>query len=321
MKTLFSTLLMTSCALVLTIGSTSSRAWAQDAKTGMPVALSDYAAKVDPPIFDTPEQAIDAFKTAVASGDFDKLTTLLGLDTEHAKAGDGVMDTYAEIQKGLKEKLVVEDVEGRKVLEIGDELWPLPFPISKGADGKWAFDTFTGLEEIANRLVGEHELATIATMRAYVDAQEDYASEDHDGDGVLEYAQKLISTDGQRDGLYWPMEQGDGAESPAGAALADGAVLAKAKAGAGYFGYHYRILKGQGDNIAGGKFDYVINGNMIAGYGLVAWPVNYGVGGVNTFVVNKNGTVYQADLGEQTDKIASDIRTFNPDDAWSVVKD
>lgn len=283
--------------------------------------LSAYAAAKDPPVFDSAEQAIEAFKTAVASGDFDKLATLLGLDPAKTKTSDGVMDTYADIQAGLKKKLVVEDVEGSKVLEIGDELWPLPFPIAKGTDGKWSFDTFTGLEEIANRLVGQNELETIATIRAYVDAQNAYALEDHDGDGVLEFAQKLISSEGKQDGLYWPTEQGDGEESPAGAALADGAVLAKVKAGQGYFGYRYKILTGQGDNIAGGKYDYIINGNMIAGFALVAWPVNYGVSGVNTFLISRDGVAYQADLGEKTATVAAGIRTFNPDDKWEVVSD
>ncbi|MGH0348378.1 DUF2950 family protein, partial [Sinorhizobium meliloti] len=267
------------------------------------------------------EAAVEAFKSTVTGGDFDKLAALVGLDAAKAKASEGVMDTYAEIKEGVKEKVVVEDVEGRKILELGEELWPFPFPISKGEDGKWAFDTFVGLEEIANRRVGENELATLATMRAYVEAQEEYALDDHDGDGVMEYAQKLISSEGAQDGLYWPAEQFGGEESPAAAALAEGAALDRAKAGEGFQGYRYRILTSQGENIAGGKYDYVINGNMIAGFGLVAWPVKYGVSGVNTFVVNRNGIVYEADLGEDTEKTAAAIRTFNPNDDWEVVQD
>ena len=291
-------------------------AQAQEART----SISEYAAASDPPAFDTPEQAVDAFKAAVGSGDFDKLANLVGLDAAKAKESDGAMDTFADIQAGVKKKVVVEDVENRKVLEIGEVLWPFPFPITKGDDGKWAFDTYVGLEEIANRLVGRNELDTIATVRAYVEAQEEYALEDHDGDGVLEYAQKLISSEGKTDGLYWSAGEGE-PQSPAGEALADGAVLAKAQAGKGYFGYRYRVLTSQGDNIAGGKFDYVINGNMIAGFALVAWPVKYGVTGVHTFVVNRNGTVYQADLGDKTESVAEGIRQFNPNDNWQVVED
>lgn len=290
-------------------------------EAGEDTPLADYAAAEDPPVFDTPELAVEAFKTTVTGGDFDKLAVLVGLDPAKTRSSEGVMETYADIQEGVKEKVVVEEVEGRKVLEIGDELWPFPFPISKGDDGKWAFDTFVGLEEIANRRVGDNELATLATMRAYVGAQEEYALGDHDGDGVLEYAQKLISDEGTQNGLYWPAEKFEGEGSPAAAALAEGDAVERAKAGQGYQGYRYRILTSQGDNIAGGKFDYVINGNMIAGFGLVAWPVRYGVSGVKTFVVNRNGIVYEADLGEETEKTAADIRTFNPGDAWAIAED
>lgn len=283
--------------------------------------LVEYMAADDPPEFDTPEQAAEAFKSTVNGGDFDKLAQLLGLDAAKAKASDESADNYAAIRAGVKEKLVVEDQQDRKILEIGNQLWPLPFPLVKKDGGRWAFDTYAGLEEIADRRVGENELSTIATMRAYVDAQETYASIDRDGDGVLEYAQKLISSDGKHDGLYWPSEQGDGDESPAGPALVDGNALEKAKAGLGYNGYRYRILSGQGENIAGGKFDYIINGNMIAGFGLVAWPVKYGITGVKTFAVNKSGIVYEADLGDDTAKVAKRIVNFNPGDKWDVVNE
>jgi hypothetical protein len=282
--------------------------------------IAGFASPVDPPVFDTPDQAVEAFKAALAADDFDKLATLLGLDPAKAKAGEGVMDTYAEIRDGAKKQVVVRDAEGNKILDIGDRLWPLPFPIVKGEDGKWAFDTYAGFEEIINRRVGENELQAIATMRAYVDAQKEYDSADHDGDGVMEFAQRLISSDGKTDGLYWSPDLGAG-DSPAGEAFESNAALTKAKAGAGYFGYRYRILTGQGTNIAGGKFDYVINGNMIAGFALIAWPIRYGETGVHTFLVNENGVVYQADLGRKTDTIAAGIRTFNPDDNWEVTED
>ena len=279
--------------------------------------LQEYMSTDNPPEFDTSEQAVEAFKMAVNGGDFEKLAQLLGLDAAKAKASDGATGNYAAIQVGVKESTAVEDREGGKVLEIGKQRWPLPFPLVKTEGGKWVFDTYAGLEEIADRRVGENELSTIGTVRAYVDAQEDYMSEDHDADGVLEYAQKLISSDGQHDGLYWPSEQGDGEDSPAGPALVDGNALEKAKAGLGYNGYRFRILTGQGEKVAGGKFDYIINGNMIAGFGLVAWPVKYGITGVKTFVVNKS----EADLGDRTSDLASGIRTFNPGDQWDIVEE
>lgn len=311
--------LLTFGAIFLNGALLTTRVLAADQDNDPP--LEAYMSAQRSPDFDTPEQAVEAFKSTVNGGDFDKLAQLLGLDAAKAKASDGASDNYAAIQSGLKEKLVVEDQDGGKVLEIGNQLWPLPFPLVKTQDGKWAFDTFAGLEEIANRRVGENEISTVDTVRAYVDAQEDYASEDRDGDGVLEYAQKLISSDGQHDGLYWPSDQGDGEESPAGPALVDGNALEKAKAGLGYNGYRYRVLTGQGGNVAGGKFEYIINGNMIAGFGLVAWPVKYGITGVKTFVVNKSGIVYEADLGDQTTAVAEKIRAFNPGDKWDVVNE
>ena len=246
------------------------------------------------------------FKDALSANDFDKLAGILGLDAQKLRTSEGVMDTFGTIRDRAAKAVVLTDESGRKVIEIGEELWPVPFPLSKGDNGKWAFDTYAGIEEIINRRVGENELEAIETVRAYVDAQEEYAKADHDGDGVLEYAQKLISSEGKTDGLYWPEEQGDG-ESPA-ASLVNQAELAKAKEDKGYYGYRFKILNRQGANIAGGAYDYTINGNMIAGFGLVAWPVKYGETGVHTFVVNRNGIVYQADLGEGTDAIAPDIR-------------
>ncbi len=308
-------LLLSSVFSVLLLGATTGVAAAEEPTEE--TVIAGYASETDPPVFDTPEQAVDALKAALAADDFNKLATLLGLDPAKTKSAEGVMDTYADIRDGVKTKLVVRDVEGRKLLDIGDQLWTLPFPIVKGDDGKWAFDTYAGFEEILNRRIGENELQTIDTVRAYVDAQKEYASADHDDDGVMEYAQKLISSDGKTDGLYWPSDLGAG-DSPAGDAFEVDEILSKAKAGAGYFGYHYRILTGQGANIAGGKFDYIINGNMIAGFGLIAWPIRYGETGVKTFSVNANGTVYEADLGDETEKIASGIKTFNPDDNWEV---
>ncbi|MDK1388315.1 DUF2950 domain-containing protein [Sinorhizobium sp. 8-89] len=281
--------------------------------------IDDYAATEDPPAFDDPAKAVEAFKSRLAANDFDGLAKLLGLDAAKVKTGEGAMETFTLIREGAARNVVVRDLDQRKILEIGDRLWPLPFPITKGEDGKWAFDTFVGLEEIVNRRVGENELEAIEAVRAYVEAQKDYASEDRDADGVLEYAQKLISSPGQTDGLYWPADQGDG-ESPVGDAISE-AALEKAKAGEGYFGYRFLILTSQGNNIAGGKYDYVINDNMIAGFGLIAWPVTYAETGVKTFVVNQQGIVYERDLGPSTEAIVPFIDRFDPDDKWSVVAD
>ncbi|BCH25037.1 DUF2950 domain-containing protein [Mesorhizobium sp. L-8-3] len=306
---------LTATALVslpLAFGSVVSFAQQDD-------GISSFAAAMEPPLFDTPSAAIEAFKASLAVDDFDGLAKLLGLDAAKLKAEESTKETFEQIRQGAARQVVVQDLGDRQLLQIGDRLWPLPFPIVKDDDGKWYFDTYAGLEEIINRRVGENELEAISTLRALVEAQEEYSADDHDGDSVLEYAQKLISSEGATDGLYWPPDQGDG-ESLIGE-FADQAALGKARQGEGYFGYRFRVLTGQGDNVAGGRYDYVINGNMIAGFGLVAWPVKYGETGVHTFVVNRNGVVYEADLGEETETIATGIKRFNPDQNWDVVAD
>ena len=273
----------------------------------------------EPTLFDTAEQGIAAFKEVMAKGDLAGVAKLLGLDADRLGKAEGIADTLEQIRAATADRVQIEDEGDQQVLEIGEQLWPFPFPLVKGEDGKWAFDTIAGIEEIVNRRVGENELQAIKTARLYVQAQEDYAADDRDADGVREYAQKLISSEGQMDGLYWPLEQGDG-ESPVGPFL-DTAALEKAKAGDGYFGYKFRILKRQGDNVAGGAYDYVTNGNMIGGFALIAWPAKYAETGVATFVVNQAGVVYERDFGPDTENIVAGIKTFNPGDKWSVVED
>jgi hypothetical protein len=282
--------------------------------------LSGYKSAQPAQGFSRPEAAVDAFKAALAANDFDALARLVGLDPSKLRSSEGVMDTFERMKRDAATSVAVEaPAEDRRIVDLGGEQWPFPFPISRDSKGVWAFNTEAGIEEIINRRIGENELEAIDTARAYVEAQKDYASEDRDGDGVLEYAQKLISADGQADGLYWPADAGFG-DSPAGASI-NQAALEKAKQGQGYFGYRFRILTGQGPNVAGGRYDYVINGNMIAGFGLIAWPVAYGQTGVKTFVVNQAGIVYEKDLGPDTAAIAAGIRRFVPDKSWTITND
>jgi hypothetical protein len=280
--------------------------------------LESLAATTEPPSFVTPEAAAEAFKAALQDDGSEAVAILLGLDAAKLAADENTDDALAAIKEGASRQLMLDGDGDRRTVVIGDRLWPFPFPLVKGDDGKWNFDTFAGLEEIENRRIGENELETLATMRAYVEAQEEYASVDRDDDGVKEYAQKLISAEGAADGLYWPTDDVNG-ESPAGDL--DQSELDDTARGEGYFGYKYRILTGQGDRIAGGAYDYVINGNMIAGFGLIAWPTRYGETGVHSFVVNQHGVVYEADLGEATGQIIEYIDRFNPGDDWALATD
>ncbi len=272
----------------------------------------------EPELFGTPEEAAAAFTNLVAKDDLAAIAKLLGLNPEKLASAENIRDTLEQVRAAAAAKVVVRNDGEQRILVLGPELWPFPFPLVRDQNGKWGFDTIAGLEEIVNRRIGQNELHAIDTMRLYVEAQRDYAAEDRDADGVLEFAQKLVSSEGLTDGLYWPVEQGDG-DSPAGAI--DQAALEKAKAGDGYFGYRFRILKRQGDNVAGGAYDYVINGNMIGGFALIAWPASYARTGVSTFAVNQAGIVYERDFGPDTENIVAKIKTFNPGDGWQVVED
>ena len=269
--------------------------------------------------FKEPGEALDALKKDLGAKDVDALAKVLGLNAEAAKKSDDFDDRLTDLQKASTERAELKDrKDGSKEVILGNLAWPFPFPLVK-QDAGWQFDTKKGLEEILARRIGENETAAIETCRSYIAAQTAYAQEDHDDDGVLEFAQKLISEEGKHDGLYWKSDGGE--ESPAGSFGDDAKIEASAKSDRGYFGYRYRILKGQGSNIAGGKYDFVINGNMIAGHALIAWPAIYGETGIKTFVVSHHGTIYEKDLGPATDKMVKEIRSFNPDQTWDSVDD
>jgi hypothetical protein len=270
----------------------------------------------EPETFEDVAALVEAFTSRLAAGDVDGLAKLLGLDLQELQsAEEDLADHVAEIGAWAAEGVRVEETApDRRTLLLGHDIWPFPFPVVQ-VEGKWAFDTGAGLEEVVNRRIGENELQAIATAHAYVEAQEEYRETDWDGDGVLEYARKLISTPENYDGLYWPAAQGV-PESPAGA-FVDAADEDPAD-GSGYFGYRYRILESQGENVAGGEYDYVINDNMIAGFALIAWPVEYDATGVHTFMVSHHGTVYEKDFGPDTAAEVEKITSFNPDQTWSL---
>jgi len=192
----------------------------------------------------------------------------------------------------------------------------------RGNNG-WFFDTQAGKSEIINRRVGRNELDALKSVRAYAEAQREYAGKDRDGDQVLEYAQKIVSSPGKKDGLYWTPV--DGEMSPLGPgfaeAQAEGYFKEKATTPQPFHGYFFKILTHQGRHAAGGAYDYVINGNMIAGFALVAWPAEYRESGVMSFIINQQGNVYQKDLGRDTDSTARKMKAYDPDPSWTLARD
>ncbi|WP_119272761.1 DUF2950 domain-containing protein [Taklimakanibacter deserti] len=272
-----------------------------------------------PQNFKEASEAVDAFKAKMIAKDVPGLAELIGLNAKEIANTEDFDNRLSNLQQAAKERVGVEEAGAdRRIILLGNLLWPFPFPLVK-TDKGWHFDNVDGLEEVLARRIGENELEAIDTCRNYIAAQQAYASDDRDDDNVLEFAQKLMSTEGSHDGLYWPAVDGD--ESPAGPFVVEAKLQQGVPPEQGYFGYRFRILKGQGKNIAGGQYDYVINGNMIAGYALIAWPARYGETGIQTFLVSHHGTIYQKDLGPDTAKLAERITRFNPDESWDEVAD
>jgi len=275
--------------------------------------------------FQNPDDAVKALLEALGNNDHNQLIALFGShEMELLSSGDEVEDKTNRLDfvTMAKEKLMVEKIgEDKAVMHVGNTDWPFPIPLVKTSDN-WQFDVEQGRQEILNRRIGRNELSTVSAIRGYVEAQFDYANSDRDGDGISEYAQKLQSEPGKFDGLYWEAEEGQ-PQSPLGPLIAQARAEGyKAKGPADkpspYHGYYYRILTRQGGNAPGGKYDYIINGNMIAGFGLVAFPVQYGSSGIMTFVVNHQGKIYQKDLGGKTAEMVEKLKEYNPDSTWEA---
>jgi hypothetical protein len=271
--------------------------------------------------FDSPEAAMAALIEALQRQDDAAVLAIFGAqyaDQIFGQDRDAAHQEEARFVAAAKQSLELRpEGEGRRIAYVGPRPRRLPIPIVLSG-GVWRFDTEAGIDELTNERIGANELRTIDTVRAYVDAQNEYASKDRDGDQVLEYAQHLRSSPGQHDGLYWPTE-GGAAPSPLGPLLAD--AVETHKAGEPYNGYYYRILTRQGAHPPGGAYDYVINGNMIAGFALIAWPAQYGYSGIMTFVVNHQGKVFEKDLGPDTAKAVAAIDAYDPDATWTEVTD
>ena len=282
-----------------------------------------FAAEGSQKTFKSPEEAVKALAEAVKGSDTKKLLAIFGpKGKELILSGDEVADktgrehfvkAYEEMNK------LVNENDTKVILHVGNGDWPFPIPVVKKGD-YWLFDTMAGKEEILNRRIGRNELNAIQVCLAYVDAQREYVLRDRDGDKVLEYAQRFVSKKGEKDGLYWEAKEGE-PQSPLGPLMATATKEGYTGRKSGdkrnpYHGYYYRILKAQGKNAPGGEYDYVVNGKMIGGFALVAYPAEYANSGIMTFIVNQDGVVYEKNLGEDTEKIAPAMKKFDPDKTW-----
>jgi hypothetical protein len=267
--------------------------------------------------FNTPQDGADALVAAARAGDTRALLTVLGRGgVEIVSSGDAVQDeeTRKLFVAAYDARHDVSVAGDKATMILGNGEWPFPIPLVKKND-TWVFDTLAGREEVLARRIGRNELATIQACLAYVDAQNEYGES-----GA--YAQRIVSSPGKKDGLYWPTAAGE-PPSPLGEEVALATLRGYRVGGerAPYNGYYFKILTEQGATAPGGELDYVIHGKMIGGFALVAYPAQYGNSGVMTFVVNHNGDVYEKDLGPSTARTASRMSEYNPDRTWKKVVD
>ena len=287
-------------------------------------SVSDAHAATAQTVFASPEKAVDGLVSAVRGGSTDRLLRILGPGSRKlVSSGDAVADAQAR-KKLITEYDATNTIEkkddARAILVVGKDEWPFPFPIVKEGT-VWRFDSRAGAEEIIDRRIGANELAAIEVCRAYVAAQREYAEKDRNRDGILEYARKFLSSPGKEDGLYWPTKAGED-QSPLGPlivqARAAGYGQGKVRGRTPYHGYYYKILLGQGPAARDGAYDYVVEGRMIAGFALVAYPAQYGSSGIMTFIVNQDGIVYQKNLGADTAEVANEMEVLDPDPTWTT---
>lgn len=292
--------------------------------------------------FSSPEDAMHALVQAVNSKDRAELGKIFGPEYRDLLSGDVVEDDkdLADFDAGLQQSAQLQKQNDTAyTLLVGDNKWPFPVPIETEHDNRWMFDTKDGLQQVLDRRIGENELSAIATARAYVVAQWQYFTDDDWGhDGVNSYAQKFVSTPGQHDGLYWETAEGQ-SPSPLGSLVAearsegygsqnransvnassDAASTGSSGGHRPFHGYFFKILTRQGPHAPGERYNYIINGNMIAGFALIAYPDKWGNSGVMTFIVNQQGRVYEKNLGANTDKVAAAITEYDPDTTWKMV--
>ena len=272
--------------------------------------------------YSSPEEAVNGLIAAVRANDTMAMLAILGPGSkEMISSGDAVADRTGreKFLKAYDEKNILQQgPEDNWVLSVGNDNWPMPIPVVNKAS-KWLFDTQEGKQEILNRRIGRNELQVMNVLHAYVDAQHEYASKDCSGGGKVEFAQRLISTKGRHDGLYWEATDGE-EESPLGPLVAQAAEEGYSNADISPFhGYYFRVLTRQGSHAEGGAYDYVVSGKMILGFAILAYPAEYKNSGVMTFIVNQEGIIYEKNLGSDTKQKSEAIKLFDPDPTWNKV--
>lgn len=286
---------------------------------GAPASAQDTA-----PVYASPQAAIEALFGAIVAGDaaaaaaaiHPSAIDLVSSDDPGATA-ETLDDLAALYFDGYR---FVPGGEDAVIFELGDDGWPFPVPLLRSGDG-WRFDAEAARAEVVARRIGANELDVIDVLSSYVDIQRDYRTVDHDGDGVMEFASAILSTEGRRDGLYWPGEDSPIGDLAARASLNGFADDDGDEPGRPFAGYFFRVLTAQGETAPGGAMSYLVNGNMVGGHALLAVPAVWGETGVYSFMVGENGIVLQADLGPRSLDAAFGITAFDPDSAWRVVGD
>jgi hypothetical protein len=274
--------------------------------------------------FKSPEEAATALVQAVKAGDRAAVLAIVGQSAaEWVSSGDPVADRAANerfVQRYDEKHAISAAGDSKATLVIGNDDWPFAFPLVKTKAG-WRFDTEAGKQELLARRVGGNELSVVNVLLAIVDAQREYASADRDASGVRQYAAKIASSPGKKDGLYWPTKAGE-PESPLGPLVVRAAAegYKKSEGPRPYHGYYFKVLTRQGPNAKGGALDYLAKGKMIGGFAALAYPARYANSGVMTFIVNHDGVVYERDLGAETAKRVAAITSFDPGPGWKPVK-
>jgi hypothetical protein len=306
----------------------SPRSWRQRGTAAaagaalLALCLQGVATAAEVRDFDTPQAAAQAMVEALGNDDLEAVLSLLDRDFEQQLLGGDEAEARANMRDRYQAALefwgLRSDGDDRWIMLVGAQVWPVPFPIVR-VESRWRFDTAQGIEEMVNRRIGRNERRAIEVARAYLFAQQEYAAADRDGDQVREYATRIHSRPGMRDGLYWDAND-DEPVSPFGPLVAEAfADMPGRGAGDPYYGYYFKVLTRQGANPPGGAYDYVINGNMIAGFALLAFPADYGNSGIMTFLVSHQGRIVQKDLGEDTALITNVMQHYDPDASWAAL--